>query len=98
MYIFPFTLAKYICTVIVLFHRHFVLFQSLSVKVYVMFPFQMLIIDDSDHYCLYSDTEREELLFNIFKHICLGGKLCQYEDNIEPYLDITKQIYKDFIR
>lgn len=58
---------------------------------------KMLIIDDSDHYCLYSDTEREELLFNIFKHICLGGKLCQYEDNIEPYLDITKQIYKDFI-
>lgn len=58
---------------------------------------KMLLIDDSDHYCLYSDTEREEFLFNIFKHICLGGKLCQYEDNVEPYLEITKQIYKDLI-
>lgn len=58
----------------------------------------MLLVDDSDHYCLYDDSEREEFLFNIFKHICLGGKLCQYEDNIDAYLDITKQIYKDLIR
>ncbi|XP_063430216.1 cilia- and flagella-associated protein 300-like isoform X1 [Mytilus trossulus] len=58
---------------------------------------KMLLIDDSDHFCLYSDTEREELLFCIFKHICLGGKLCQFEDNVEPYLDITKNIYKDLI-
>ncbi|VDI61920.1 Hypothetical predicted protein [Mytilus galloprovincialis] len=68
-------------------------FQAYEKDSFVM----MLLIDDSDHYCLYSDTEREELLFCIFKHICLGGKLCQFEDNVEPYLDITKNIYKDLI-
>lgn len=58
----------------------------------------MLLIDDSDNYCLYSDSERDEFLFCLFQHFCLGGKICQYEDNVDPYLDVTKQVYKDLIR
>lgn len=58
----------------------------------------MLLIDDSDNYCLYSDSERDEFLFRIFFHICLGGRFNQYEDEIQPYLDVTKQVYKDLIR
>ncbi|XP_060075691.1 cilia- and flagella-associated protein 300-like [Ylistrum balloti] len=58
---------------------------------------KLLLIDDSDNYCLYSDSEREEFLFRLFKHICLGGKVCQYEDIIDPYLELTKQVYKDLI-
>ena len=58
----------------------------------------MLLIDDSDNYCLYSDSERDEFLFRIFFHICLGGRFNQYEDELQPYLDVTKQVYKDLIR
>ncbi|XP_061194760.1 cilia- and flagella-associated protein 300-like [Saccostrea echinata] len=58
---------------------------------------KMLLIDDSDNYCLYSDSERDEFLFRIFFHLCLGGRFNQFEDEIQPYLDVTKQIYKDLI-
>ena len=58
----------------------------------------MLLLEDSEHYDLYSDTEREEFLFCLFKHLCLGGELCQYEDDLQPYLDATKLLYKDLVR
>ena len=60
--------------------------------------FQMLLLEESDHYCLYSDSEKEEFLFRLFQHLCLGGQVCQYEDMVDPYLNITKQMYKDLIR
>ena len=59
---------------------------------------QMLLLEDSDHYDVYSDSEREEFLFRLFKHVCLGGAVCQYEDTVQPYLDVTKSLYKDLVR
>jgi len=56
-----------------------------------------LLLEDSDYYDLFSDSEREELLFRLFRHLCLGGEVCQYEDNIQPYLDITKDLYKEVL-
>jgi len=58
---------------------------------------QMLINEDSDQFCEFNETERSEFLFLLFSHICLGGRLCQYEDNVQPYLDVTKAVYKDLI-
>ena len=58
----------------------------------------MLIDEECDEYNLYKGSEREELIFAIFQMLVLGGSLCQYEDVIQPYLDITKTIYKDLIR
>ncbi|XP_053404284.1 cilia- and flagella-associated protein 300-like [Mercenaria mercenaria] len=58
---------------------------------------KMLLSEESDHYELYSDSEKEQFLFRLFKHISLGGQICQYEDTIEPYLNITKHLYKDLI-
>ena len=58
----------------------------------------MLLLEDSDHYDIYSDTERDEFLFRLFKHVCLGGAVCQFEDVVQPYLDTTKALYKDLIR
>ncbi|XP_013418162.1 uncharacterized protein C11orf70 homolog [Lingula anatina] len=58
---------------------------------------KMLLIEDSDNYEAYSSAERDEFLFRIFKHICLGGQVCQYEDEVKPYLDMTKNIYKDLV-
>ncbi|XP_005102588.2 cilia- and flagella-associated protein 300 [Aplysia californica] len=58
---------------------------------------QMLLNEDSDVFCEFNEKEREEFLFLLFSHICLGGRLCQYEDNIQPYLEVTKALYKDLI-
>ena len=58
----------------------------------------MLLLEDSDNYDMYTQSEREEFLFLLFRHICLGGSVCQYEDDIKPYLDTTKLLYKDLVR
>uniref|UniRef100_A0A3B3TQ57 Cilia- and flagella-associated protein 300 n=2 Tax=Poecilia TaxID=8080 RepID=A0A3B3TQ57_9TELE len=59
---------------------------------------QMLQEEDSEHYYVVGKMERKEFLFRLFKHLCLGGALCQYEDTIDPYISTTKKIYKDLIR
>ncbi|KAK5855124.1 hypothetical protein PBY51_005259 [Eleginops maclovinus] len=58
---------------------------------------QMLQEEDSEQYCLFGREERAELLFRLFKHLCVGGELCQYEDTVNPYISTTKKIYKDLI-
>lgn len=58
---------------------------------------KMLLLEESDNYELYSESEREEFFFRIFKHVCLGGRICQYEDEINPYLHIVKKLYRDFV-
>lgn len=58
----------------------------------------MLQEEDSEHYYVVGREEHREFLFRLFKHLCLGGELCQYEDTIDPYISTTKQIYKDLIR
>ncbi|XP_070841441.1 cilia- and flagella-associated protein 300 [Chaetodon trifascialis] len=58
---------------------------------------QMLQEEDSEHYDVVGREERGEFLFRLFKHLCLGGELCQYEDTIDPYISTTKQMYKDLI-
>ncbi|KYN08156.1 PREDICTED: uncharacterized protein C11orf70 homolog [Cyphomyrmex costatus] len=58
----------------------------------------MLLDEESEEYNLYSEYEKDEFVFRIFQMLVLGGTLCQFEDVIQPYLDITKKIYKDLIR
>ncbi|XP_008329859.1 cilia- and flagella-associated protein 300 [Cynoglossus semilaevis] len=58
---------------------------------------QMLQEEDTEHYYVVGRQERQEFLFCLFKHLCLGGELCQYEDTIDPYIKTTKQVYKDLI-
>ncbi|XP_053109194.1 cilia- and flagella-associated protein 300 isoform X2 [Hemicordylus capensis] len=58
---------------------------------------KVLLLEDSAHYDLFSPSDREEFLFRLFKHLCLGGALCQYEDELGPYLETTKTIYKDLV-
>ncbi|XP_059206411.1 cilia- and flagella-associated protein 300 [Centropristis striata] len=58
---------------------------------------QMLQEEDSEHYYVVGKKERVEFLFRLFKHLCFGGELCQYEDAIDPYISTTKKIYKDLI-
>lgn len=58
----------------------------------------MLLEEDSDNYHLVSPCDRQEFLFRLFKHIALGGELCQFEDLINPYIETAKMIYKELLR
>ena len=58
---------------------------------------QSLIIEESEPYLAFDDEKRDEFLFHIFKRIVLGGSLCQNEEKIDPYLDMTKFFYKDLV-
>uniref|UniRef100_A0A3P9HVP2 Cilia- and flagella-associated protein 300 n=1 Tax=Oryzias latipes TaxID=8090 RepID=A0A3P9HVP2_ORYLA len=48
-------------------------------------------------FCVAGREDRAEFLFCLFKHLCLGGELCQYEDSVDPYIRTTKKIYRDLI-
>eukprot|EP00038_Savillea_parva_P027623 m.60679 g.60679 ORF g.60679 m.60679 type:complete len:266 (+) comp7969_c0_seq1:184-981(+) len=58
---------------------------------------KVILMEDCDHYDIFSDADRNELLFKIFQHLTLGGPLNQYEDEIGPYFDTTKSFYKGLI-
>jgi len=53
--------------------------------------------EESDSAELFAPEEKEEFLYLIFKHLVLGGSLCQFEDYIHPYLESTKGLYKDLV-
>ncbi|XP_015753782.1 PREDICTED: uncharacterized protein C11orf70 homolog isoform X2 [Acropora digitifera] len=58
---------------------------------------KVLLLEEAETYPIFSDADRNEFIFLIFMHLCLGGQVCQYEDEITPYLETTKTLYKDFI-
>ena len=58
---------------------------------------KMHLMEESDNYDVFPENEKEEFLFRIFKHLCLGGDICQFEDNVNPYLETSKAIYKDLV-
>ncbi|XP_063242519.1 cilia- and flagella-associated protein 300-like [Bacillus rossius redtenbacheri] len=59
---------------------------------------EVLLDPESERYHIIPDTLRQEFIFRIFQFLCLGGQWCQYEDDIQPYLDTTKMLYKDLVR
>ena len=56
-----------------------------------------LLNEDADQYCVFSDEDRKEFLFLIFQILVLGGSLCQYENNLQPYLDVARLLYKNLV-
>ena len=56
-----------------------------------------LLMPEFEMYHVFSETDRKEFIFHLFKALCLGGKLCQFEDDLKPYLNVTKRLYKDLI-
>ncbi|XP_058272102.1 cilia- and flagella-associated protein 300 [Hemibagrus wyckioides] len=57
----------------------------------------MLLEEVSENYHVVSPCDRQEFLFRLFKHLVLGGELCQYEDVISPYIETAKTIYKELV-
>ncbi|CAF0853438.1 unnamed protein product, partial [Didymodactylos carnosus] len=58
---------------------------------------KVLLMEEFETYDIFSDEERKEFIFCLFKHFCLGGQVCQYEDDIKPYLESTKSVYKELV-
>ena len=58
---------------------------------------QALLVEDSEPYGVFNQDQRDEFLFHIFKRIVIGGSLCQYEERIEPYMEMTKDFYRDIV-
>lgn len=56
-----------------------------------------LLLEESEFYEAFDETDRKEFLFHIFKRIALGGGVCQYEDNVQEYIDSAKNMYKDLV-
>jgi hypothetical protein len=59
---------------------------------------KVLVLEESDNFPLYTQEDRNEFIFHLFRLLCLGGSLCQYEDELTPYLTVTKALYKTFVR
>lgn len=58
----------------------------------------MLCIEDSEYYDLFTESERNEFLFRLFKHVVIGGELVQPNDELESYTNFVKNLYKDLMR
>jgi hypothetical protein len=56
-----------------------------------------LVDPEDENYCIFDEKTRNEFLFKVFMHICVGGSLNQYEDYAGEYFNLTKIFYKDLI-
>ncbi|CAH8450158.1 unnamed protein product [Dicrocoelium dendriticum] len=58
---------------------------------------KFILDSDFEKYAVISLKEREEFLFRLFSHLYIGGELCQREENINVYIDFTRNIYRDLV-
>eukprot|EP00055_Hartaetosiga_balthica_P013236 m.67091 g.67091 ORF g.67091 m.67091 type:complete len:259 (-) comp8203_c0_seq1:110-886(-) len=58
---------------------------------------KLILMEESEMYGIFSQSEREEFIFLLFQLMAIGGPLNQYEDSIGPYFDIVKSLYKDCV-
>jgi len=58
---------------------------------------EMLINEDSENASVYSETEKKELIYVLFRLLAVGGGMCQPDVSIERYLELTKGLYRDLL-
>merc|ERR1719207_154345 len=58
---------------------------------------EVILMDESELYDAFSEKDRKEFLFKIFSHLIFGGASNQYEDHVEEYFKVTKEVYKDLL-
>ncbi|PNW75890.1 hypothetical protein CHLRE_12g556300v5 [Chlamydomonas reinhardtii] len=58
---------------------------------------ELILVEESEHAALFSEAERDELLWRLFEHVVLGGACCQFEDKVEPYVETSKRLYKELV-
>jgi hypothetical protein len=58
---------------------------------------EVILMEESELYDAFSAQERKEFLFRIFSHLVFGGASNQWEDHVQEYLKVTKEVYKDLL-
>lgn len=58
---------------------------------------EVILMEESEMYDAFSERDRIQFLFKIFSHLIFGGASNQYEDHVEEYFRVTKEIYKDLL-
>lgn len=58
---------------------------------------EVILMEESEMYDAFTEKERKEFLFRIFSHLVFGGASNQYEDHVEDYFKVTKEVYKDLL-
>jgi hypothetical protein len=53
--------------------------------------------EDGEHYPVFDEAMRRELLIQLFNMLVIGGSLNQYDDYVAPYRDCLKELYKELI-
>ena len=51
-----------------------------------MFSSKVLLLEEAETYPMFSDADRSEFIFLIFKHLCLGGQVCQV--SLVPFIGV----------
>jgi len=58
---------------------------------------EAIMMEESELYDAFTDQERREFLLRIFQHLIFGGASNQWDDHVEEYFKVTKEIYKDLL-
>lgn len=58
---------------------------------------EMMINPESSFAEVFTKSERTEFIYQLFRAIVVGGALCQAEDFLEPYMEMTRRLYKSLI-
>jgi hypothetical protein len=58
---------------------------------------EMALNEDSEHALVYDDDEKDEFLYRVFRHLIIGGGMCQPDESIEPYFRCTREIMKGLL-
>lgn len=53
--------------------------------------------DDNDFFDVFDEGDKREFLYHIMWRLVTGGSLCQWDDEFEPYRDLTRSVYKDMV-
>jgi hypothetical protein len=52
------------------------------------------VVQESDNAELFSEVDQKQLLYRLLSHVVLGGPMCQYEEELTPYVETVKRLYR----
>jgi len=55
---------------------------------------KLLLDESAEEWDLFSAAERSELIFHVMQRLAIGGGMNQWDTEMEPYLALTKALYK----
>jgi len=58
---------------------------------------EVLLNPDSENASCFSESEKLELIYILFRLLVVGGSLCQPDDRLERYQTLTKGFYRDLL-